>query len=65
MKSLATFAFAGISGLVLWKLFVTMLFPLLAMILGLIAMTAKIALMAAVICLIYSTIRKRCNKAEA
>ena len=66
MRPFAAFAFAGISGFVLWKLFVTMLFPLHAMILGLIALTAKIALMCAVIFLIFSKIRKRCDReAEA
>jgi len=63
MKSLAKFTIVGISGIVLLKLFATILFPLLGLMIGLFAMTVKMALIAAVIFFVYSLIKKR--KAEA
>ena len=65
MKSFAKLTVAGISGVVLFKLFATILFPLLGMMLGLIAMTVKIALIAAVIFFVYSMIKKRKNDGES
>ncbi len=65
MKTFATLSFAGVTGIVLLKLFATLLFPLLGMILGLLAMTVKFALIAAVGFFIYSMIRKRRDEATA
>ena len=65
MRSFTTAAFAGISGVILWKLFATILLPLLGALLGLIGMTLKFALVAAVVFFIYSMIRKRRDEAEA
>ena len=65
MKSFAKLTVAGISGVVLFKLFATILFPLFGMMLGLIAMTVKIALIAAVIFFVYSMIKKRRNDGES
>lgn len=65
MKTFATLTFAGVTGIVLLKLFATLLFPLLGMILGLLAMTVKFALIAAVGFFIYSMIRKRRDEATA
>ena len=59
MKSFAKLAVAGISGVVLFKLFATILFPLLGLMLGLIALTVKLALIAAVVFFIYSIFKKR------
>jgi hypothetical protein len=59
MRSFARLAFAGISGVVLFKLFATILFPLLGLFFGLLAMTVKLAVIAAVIFFVYSMIRKR------
>ena len=59
MKSFAKLTVAGITGVVLLKMFATVLFPVLGMLLGLIAMTAKLALIAAVIFFVYSMLRKR------
>lgn len=64
MKSFAKLTVAGISGVVLFKLFATILFPLLGMMLGLIAMTVKLALIAAVIFFVYSMVKKRKDYGE-
>lgn len=59
MKAFATFTVAGVAGLVLFKLFAALVFPLLGLFIGLIAMTVKFALIAAVIFFVYSMVRKR------
>ncbi len=64
MKSFAKLAVVGISGVVLFKLFATLLFPLLGLVFGLLAMTVKFALIAAVIFFVYSMIRKRKSEEE-
>ena len=64
MKSFARFAVVGISGVVLFNLFATILFPLLGLVFGLLAMTVKFALIAAVIFFVYSMIRKKRSEEE-
>jgi hypothetical protein len=64
MKSLVKLTVVGISGVVLFKLFATLLFPLLGLIFGLLAMTVRFALIAAVIFFVYSMIRKRKSEDE-
>ena len=64
MKSFAKIAVVGISGVVLFKLFATLLFPLLGLVFGLLAMTVKFALIAAVVFFVYSMIRKRKSEEE-
>ncbi len=64
MRSIAPVAFAAISGVVLWKLFATILLPLLAVVLGLVGTALKFALIGAVIFVIYSMIKKRREAAE-
>jgi len=59
MRTFAAVTFAGVSGIVLFKLFVTILFPLLGMFIGLLAMTVKLALIAAVACFVWSLVKKR------
>jgi uncharacterized membrane protein len=65
MKLFAKVAVAGISGVVLFKLFATILFPLLGLLFGLLAMTVKLAVIAAVAFFVYSMIRKRKAEAQA
>ncbi|HET9947907.1 MAG TPA: hypothetical protein VFQ22_03160 [Longimicrobiales bacterium] len=65
MRAFGTVAVAAISGVLLWKLFATLLLPLLGVMLGLLATTAKLALIVAVIFFFYSLIRKRRERAEA
>ena len=64
MKTFAKLTVAGVSGVILFKLFATILFPLLGMMLGLIAMTVKLALIAAVIFFVYSMFKKRKDEGE-
>jgi hypothetical protein len=64
MKTFATVAVAGVAGVVLFKLLSALVFPLLGLFVGLLAMTVKLALIAAVIFFVYSMIKKR-KEAEA
>lgn len=64
MRTFAPLAVAAISGVVLWKLFATILLPMVAVLLGLVGTALKFALIAAVVFVIYSMIRKRRQAAE-
>jgi hypothetical protein len=59
MKAFAALTVTGVAGVVLFKLLATLLFPLLGLVFGLLAMTIKFAVIAAVIFFVYSMIRKR------
>ena len=63
MQSFTKLAFAGISGVILFKLFATVLLPLFGLFFGLLAMTVKFAMIAAVIFFVYSMVKKR-NEVE-
>ena len=65
MRAFGTAAVATISGVLLWQLFTTILIPLFGVVLGLVAMAAKLALVVAVGFFIYSLIKKRREQAEA
>jgi hypothetical protein len=65
MRAFGTVAIAGISGVILWQLFTTILLPLIGVFLGFLAMAAKLAMTAAVIFFIYSLIKKRREQVEA
>ena len=65
MRSLAPLAFAAISGVVLWKLFATILLPVLAVALGMVGTALKFALIGIVVFAIYSMIKRRREAAEA
>jgi hypothetical protein len=56
---------AAISGVVLWKLFATILLPLLGLVFGLMMSAMKIVLIVAVIYFIVSMMRKRREEASA
>ena len=64
MRTFAAIAVAGVAGVVLFKLVTALVFPLLGLFVGLLAMTVKLALIAAVIFFVYSMIKKR-KEAEA
>ena len=64
MKSFAKFAVVGVSSIVLFKLFATILLPMFGLLFGLLAITVKLALMAAVAFFIYEMVRKRRNGAS-
>lgn len=65
MKAFATFTVAGVASLVLLKLLATVLLPALGLLFGLVALTMKLALVAAIGYFVYSMIRKGRNKAAA
>ena len=65
MKTFAALTVAGVAGLVLLKLLAAVLLPALGLLLGLVALTMKLALVAAVGYFVYSMIRKSRNKAAA
>ena len=64
MKSFVRLAVVGVSGVVLFKLFATILGPLLVLMLGLFMLTLKVALVAAVGFFIYSVFFKKDEKDE-
>ena len=59
MRTFATLTVTGVAGVILFKLLAALLFPLLGVFFGLLAMTIKFALIAAVVFFVYSMIRKR------
>lgn len=59
MKPFVRLAVVGVSGVVLFKLFATILIPLLGVMLGIFMLTLKIALIAAVGFFIYSLFFKK------
>jgi len=65
MRTFAPVAFAALSGVVLWKLFATLLLPVLGILFGLLATALKFALIAGVAYFIYSMVRKRREEAQA
>jgi hypothetical protein len=64
MRAFGAVAVAAVSGVILWQLFTTILLPLLAVGIGLLAMAAKVALIIAVGFFVYSVIRKRREQAD-
>ena len=65
MRFVAPVAVAALSGVVLWKLFATILLPLLGLVFGLMMSLMKIVLIVAVIYFIFSVMRKRREEASA
>ncbi len=59
MKSFVRLTAVGLSGLVAFKVFTALLLPLVGMFIGLIMLTVKLALAAAVIYFVYSMFRPR------
>ena len=59
MRTFAAVSFAGVTGLVLLKLLLEIMFPLFGMFIGILAMTMKFALIAAVGFFVYSMFKKR------
>jgi hypothetical protein len=64
MKSFTRVALVGVSGVVLFKLFATVLLPMMALFFGLIALTVKLALVAAVVFFLWSLVRKKGQENE-
>jgi hypothetical protein len=59
MRTFAAVTVAGVAGILLFKLLTALVFPILGLFLGLLVMTVKLALLAAVVFFIYSMIKKR------
>lgn len=59
MKTFASLTVAGVAGVLLLKLLTALVFPVLGLFVGLLAMTVKFAVIAAVIFFVYSMIKKR------
>lgn len=59
MKTFASLTVAGVAGILLLKLLTALVFPVLGLFVGLLAMTVKFAVIAAVIFFVYSMIKKR------
>jgi hypothetical protein len=64
MRTFAALTVSGVVGLLLFKLIASLIFPLLGVFVGLLAMTVKFALIAAVIFFVYSMIRKKKREAD-
>ena len=59
MRTFAALSISGVVGLLLFKLLAALVFPLFGVVMGLLAMTVKFALIAAVIFFVYSMIKKK------
>lgn len=59
MKTFATITAAGIGGLLLVKLLGVLVFPILGLFIGLMMLTVKFAVVAAIVFFLYSLFRKR------
>ncbi len=59
MRTFAALTVTGVASVVLFKLFASVVFPLVGVVFGLMAMTVKWALIAAVVFFIWSMIKKR------
>lgn len=65
MRSFVRLAVVGASGVVLLKLITTVFVPALGMIIGLLMLTVKVALIAAIVFFVYSLLRPRRREEEA
>ncbi len=65
MKTFAALTMAGVAGLVILKLLAALLLPILGLLFGLVALTMKLALVAALGFFVYSMIQRGRNKAAA
>jgi hypothetical protein len=65
VKAFAALTMAGVAGLVLIKIFVAVLLPVLGLLVGIVALTVKVALVAAIGFFVYSVVRKNAQKSAA
>jgi len=59
MRTFAALTVSGVAGMLLLKLLAAVLFPMFGVFLGILAMTVKLALIAAVVFFFYSMLKKR------
>jgi len=65
MRTFAMLTVGGVAGVVLLKLLSALIIPVLGLFLGLLAMTVKLALIAAVVFFVISVLRKRRDEQAA
>jgi hypothetical protein len=65
MKGFAALTVAGVAGLILFKVLAALVLPALALLFGLVALTVKVALVAAVGFFVYSMLRKSTEESAA
>jgi hypothetical protein len=65
MKGFAPLALSAVMGVVLWRLAATILLPVFAVAVGLLGTALKLALVGAVVFMMYSMIRRRREEAQA
>ncbi|MCA1791919.1 MAG: hypothetical protein LC667_19355 [Thioalkalivibrio sp.] len=65
MKGFAALTVAGVAGLILFKFLAALVLPALALLLGLVVLTVKVALVAAVGFFVYSMVRKSAERTAA
>ncbi len=59
MRTFAALTVTGVAGILLFKLLTALVFPILGLFMGLLVMTVKLAILAAIVFFIYSMIKKR------
>lgn len=59
MKTFATVTVTGLAGLGLLKLLTVLVFPVLGLFIGLLALTVKLGMVAAILFFIFAILRKR------
>ncbi|HSM60983.1 MAG TPA: hypothetical protein VK849_09310 [Longimicrobiales bacterium] len=59
MRTFAALTVTGVAGILLFKLLAALIFPLFGVFLGILAMTVKLALIAAVVFFFYSMLKKK------
>ena len=64
MRTFAALTVTGVASVVLFKLFATVILPLLGVLLGLFFLTVKLALIAGAIYFIYSMVRRWMERQE-
>lgn len=65
MKTFAALTLAGVAGLVILKLLASVVFPLIALFLGIVVLAVKLALVGAVGYFVFSMLRKSGDRAAA
>lgn len=65
MKGFAALTVAGVAGLILFKILAALVLPALGLLLGLLVLTVKVALVAALGFFVYSMLRKSAERPAA
>lgn len=65
MRTFAAFTVAGVAGIAMFKLLTVLIIPILGLFIGLMAMTVKLAVIAAVVFFLVSLFRKKRHEEHA